>query len=471
MTTRSSSFSPRKLQYPIDDHDWISKLPDELLQMILSKLTTEEAVRTSLLSSRWVDVWKWRSHLVLDLNKIIETTRDEHMHRVSLQLARSMTKTLENHRGHLESCNIHHYVSQCNDRTLESWIDTATRLKHTKDLTLTTYIPRCIRRYNYKGTSLLDLLPADTFSHHSLNSLSLGGYTLIGPQVFSNCKNLKTLKLINRFISDASVLTEVLAACSSLEMIVLNVEFLTRHGVLKIENNNLKFLQVTFPYKLDRFEVDATSLDVLDVKFIKDMRDNFILTSPNIRVNGHSWDPHSIHNPHLLYNVSSYLAQEEKNIWHELMLTGFDDKKRYGSLSVSVDINDPKEVEILKEVLLMWATNKMENLEILLKNKKAPREEGECSTNNKAHTNVLEDAKPFPNAAFRVSNVRLYNFDGSNEEEFAFASRLVIQKTVVKKMMIETSLFPTAEKLKVEAAVAKLMKLPKGYKRLRIECF
>lgn len=84
---------------------------------------------------------------------------------------------------------------------------------------------------------------------------------------------------------------------------------------------------------------------------------------------------------------------------------------------------------------------------------------------------MLEDAKPFPNAAFRVSNVRLYNFDGSNEEEFAFASRLVIQKTVVRKMMIETSLFPTAEKLKVEAAVAKLMKLPKGYKRLRIECF
>ena len=94
MTTRSSSStsSPRKLQYHIDDHDWISKLPDELLQMIVSKLSTEEAVRTSLLSSRWMDVWKWRSHLVLDMRKVLETTPKERLHRASVQLARSMTK-------------------------------------------------------------------------------------------------------------------------------------------------------------------------------------------------------------------------------------------------------------------------------------------------------------------------------------------------------------------------------------------
>ncbi|KAL0714907.1 hypothetical protein Bca4012_021886 [Brassica carinata] len=232
-------------------------------------------------------------------------------------------------------------------------------------------------------------------------------------------------------MSEASDLSGFLAACTSLEVIVLQVDFLTQDSVLKIENNNLKFLQVTFPYEIDRIEVHATCLDVLDIRFIKGKREKFILAAPNIQVNRNAW-------------VSDH---------------------------VNIDINDPKEVEILKKVLLMWGTNKMIELEIFFKNKKAPRDEGECSTNNRAHKNLLEDAKLFPDAAFRVYNVRLYNFDGSNKEEFAFASRLVTQKTVVRKMMIETSSFPPTKKFIAEPAVAKLMELPKGYKRLRIECF
>uniref|UniRef100_A0A0D3DUQ0 F-box domain-containing protein n=1 Tax=Brassica oleracea var. oleracea TaxID=109376 RepID=A0A0D3DUQ0_BRAOL len=536
MTTRSSSStsSPRKLQYHIDDHDWISKLPDELLQTILSKLSTEEAVRTSRLSSRWMDVWKWRTryHLVLHMNKVLETTPDEDLHRVSVELARSMTKAINNHRGHLESCIIQHYVSQsrlvktlganchapgfdarrrgtahpvikcgtgcwalspaqaiknhhrghlerciihyevlqCKNATLQSWIHTATRLKHTKSLTLTNRIPGY--RRGYKRTSYLRLLP-DTFSHHSLTSLSLCGFlVIIIPHAFSNCENLKTLKLLNIAIPQASDLSGVLAACTSLELIVLQVDFLTQDGVLKIENNSVKFLQVTFPYEIDRIEVYVTCLDVLDIRFIKGKRENFIIAGPNIQVNKNAWvSDHGIHTPRLVYNVSSYLAQEKKIICREVLVSDFHDMRRDGSLSVTVDMTDPKEVEIVKEVLLMWATNKMIELEIFFKNKKAPKDEGECSTNNRAHKNLLEDAKPFPTATFRVYNVRLYNFDGSNEEEFAFASRLVTQKTVVRKMMIETTSFPPTKKLNAEADVAKLMELPKGYKRLRIECF
>ena len=96
--------------------------------------------------------------------------------------------------------------------------------------------------------------------------------------------------------------------------------------------------------------------------------------------------------------------------------------------------------------------------------KKSHREEGECSTNDRTH------AKLFPNADLRVYNVRLYNFDGSNEEEFAFVSRLVMQKPVILNMMIKTSLFPPTKKFNAEAAVAKLMEL-KYYKNLKIECF
>ncbi|KAF3574425.1 hypothetical protein F2Q69_00062301 [Brassica cretica] len=410
MTTRSSSStsSTRKLQYHIDDHDWISKLPDELLQTILSKLSTEEAVRTSRLSSRWMDVWKWRSHLVLDMNKVLETTPDEDLHRVSVELARSMTKAINNHRGHLESCIIQHYVSQlsrlehtkdltlvnyipatrrctnawlddhgriycphlyyhvssylaqaiknhhrghlesciihyevlqCKNATLQSWIHTATRLKHTKSLTLTNRIPGY--RRGYKRTSYLRLLP-DTFSHHSLTSLSLCGFlVIIIPHAFSNCENLKTLKLLNIAIPQASDLSGVLAACTSLEVIVLQVDFLTQDGVLKIENNSVKFLQVTFPYEIDRIEVYVTCLDVLDIRFIKGKRENFIIAGPNIQVNKNAWvSDHGIHTPRLVYNVSSYLAQEKKIICREVLLSDFHDMRRDGSLSVTVDMTD-----------------------------------------------------------------------------------------------------------------------------------
>ncbi|KAL0796485.1 hypothetical protein Bca101_067862 [Brassica carinata] len=331
------------LQYHIDDHDRISKLPDVLLQMIVSKLSTEEALRTSVLSSRWVDVWKCMSHIVLDTRGVLDTTPEEHkhLHRLSVRLARSMTKVINDHRGHLESCIVHHYVFQLKNGTLQNWIHSLTRLKHTKDLALINYIP-ATRRYN--EANFLSLLP-DTFSHHSLSSLSLCGYTLIGPHAFNKCKNLKTLKLINIFISKASVLSGFLAAFPFLEVILLNVNFLTPHGVLKIEKNSLKFLQLSFPNNIDRMEVYATCLNVLDIdnRFINAMRDNFILVAPKIQVN--------------------------KNAWLD---------------QVIVDIIDPKEMEILKEVLLRYWTKLVMELEIFFK---------------------------------------LYNFDGSKEEEFAFVSQ------------------------------------------------
>ncbi|KAG2312615.1 hypothetical protein Bca52824_024172 [Brassica carinata] len=433
-----STSSPKILQYHIDDHDRISKLPHVLLQMIISKLSTKEAVRTSILSSRWVDVWKCMSHLVLDTREVLDATTEEHKHlyRLSVRLARSMTNVINNHRGHVESCVVHHYVSQLKNGTLQNWIHSLTSLKNKKDLTLINYIP-ATRRYNETNFLSLHL---DTFSHHSLS-----------PHAFSKCKNLKTLKLTNIFISQPSALSVFLSASSSLEVIVLNVNFLTPHGVLKIENNSLKFLQLSFPYEIDRMEVYATCLNVLDIeiRFINAMRDNFILVAPNIKVNKNVWLDHG-DCPHLYYNVSSNLAQEEKNIWHELLGSKFDDMTWSGCLSVSVDITNPKEMEILKEVLLRFWTKLVMELEIFFKKKKSPREKGETSTSDITHE------KPFPKAGLCFNHVRLYNFDGSKEEEFAFVLHFFVSSD---------------KEVNAGASVAKLMELPKCKKHLKIECF
>ncbi|CAH2063322.1 unnamed protein product [Thlaspi arvense] len=395
----------KKFQYRIiNNDDRISKLPDELLHDILSRLSTKEAVMTSLVSPRWVDLWRWRPHLILDMRKVLNKTHINDIHKVSIRLANSMTKTLKNHGGPLESCIIHHYLSQCENGTLKSWINIATRMKDTKNLTLVNHNYHGIDE-RYQAKTLLRLR-RDAFSHHSLTSLSLCGFSLSGPRAFRNCSNLKTLKLLDSVITQATLLTNVLAACPSLEVIVLRVTSLTHGDVLKIENNNLKVLQVAYAYEIENIEVYAACLDVLDLKFIECEEENFILAAPNIRqFKRDYWVCSS--DAHLSYNVS-YLAQEKKNIWHELMMSGFFHSRR-GSLSVSLDVTNPKEVEILKEVLLMWNTREMTELEILFKNNNAAEKDGKCSTNGRAHEKLWEDAKPFPNADFRVSVVRMYN--------------------------------------------------------------
>jgi len=52
--------------------DLINSLPDVLLAFIISFLSGEEAVRTSVLSNRWKTLWKYSYHFSFDQRQILK---------------------------------------------------------------------------------------------------------------------------------------------------------------------------------------------------------------------------------------------------------------------------------------------------------------------------------------------------------------------------------------------------------------
>lgn len=445
----------------VKDVDCISKLPDDVLLVILSRLSTEEAVRTSLVSKRWEHVWKHISHLVLNMSRIINSKEPIDG---SNRVATLLTKIINNHRGHLESCVINHYTYQSVNGMVNTWVQALTCSKHTRVLTLTNHYAQHHAYLDRTGPNKYLEISTNLFSHPSLKSLSLILYILETSHPLSYCPNLTTLKLLC-VASEVGVFNSVLASCPSLEVLVLDIACVKKTGApLKIENNKLKVLLVTSSCKhIDGIRVSAPSLDILAFIDIYFKKDDIFIVAPRLQCSRSFWIRPAL-TPHIGYNIS----KEKKIIWHEELVSLFGIKSRItaGSLSVSVDLNNPTEFERLQEVLHAW-THKMTELEIIFKDNNDPSEENDSW--NKKKKDKYKD--PFPNAEFCVNTVCMLNFSGS-EEEFAFASCLIRQGTVIKNMMIKKTSFPARKVLEIKTAVAKLRALrTKHQRKITIICF
>ncbi|KAL0702148.1 hypothetical protein Bca4012_058270 [Brassica carinata] len=444
----------------VSTDDYISKLSNDLLLEILSKLSTEEVIRTSLLSERWVNVWKKISHLCLDMRRIAKTTTL--LPGVSHQAAKSVTKVIEDHCGDLERCTIYHDSRQCENGMLESWIQSLVNVKHIKDLTLENFSPGS--KSNNRSNVTLDL-PPRSFSHPDLTSLSLSQYNLKAAHAFYDCCNLKNLKLIG-ISAEVEVFNAFLVSCTSLEVLALEISCHRKDGVLKIDNHNLTFLYLSCS-RIKGVEVSSPSLDILSIGSLSCEIENFIIASPRLHFNRNYWATGKCF-PHTSYYISCP-HQGEASIGHEIMMNGSNDgMKMFASMSVSVDLTNEKELEMLKQVLVAWPGD-MQEVEILFKSNNAVRKESESSLGNTQNT-FWEDTKPFPGAQFRAYTVWLSNFSGSTEE-FVLASRMIMQGTVARCMMIRPSSVSPAKKLEIEAAIANLKELPKGHENLHIMMF
>ncbi|CAG7893831.1 hypothetical protein BRARA_B02316 [Brassica rapa] len=442
----------------VNSLDWISKLPNDLLLKVLSKLSMEEVLRTSVLSKRWVDVWKETSHLYLDMRRIAKAKIL--LPEVSHQAARSVTKIIKDHRGHLERCTIYHDSLQCEDGVFESWIQSLVNVKHIKHLKLVNLFDHFEPITGSHVT--LDLLPK-SFSHPDLISLFLDEYNLETPHAFYSCRSLKDLSLIN-VSAETEVFNAVLVSCPSLEVLALKISC-HKKGFLKIENHNLKFLFLSC-LGIKGINVSSPNLDILSIEYLSCKEENFFTASPRLHSHRNYWAAGQCL-AHTSYIISCP-QQGEESIGHKVMLSGFTDcMKMLSLMSVSVDLTNAKEVEMLRQVLAAWPVE-MGELEIVSKSNNDAIKESESSI-GKTRNTIWEETKPFPNAEFRVYTVWLSNFSGS-EEEFALASRVITHGTVIWNMKIRPSSSSTTKKSKIKAAIAKLKELPKCHNYFRITC-
>ncbi|XP_010511667.1 PREDICTED: putative F-box protein At1g67390 [Camelina sativa] len=430
------------------DPDRISKLPDKVLVKILATMSTEDVIKTSALSKRWKSVWKQVPFLHFDMLVDINKT----------PLApESITQVINRHNGKLEGCSIIHYAQLCQDSllgtdsVLETWIELLTLKKQTKAIALSN------RHGNGTETNRL-LLSVNLFSHPRLKTVFLYRYNLKTANAFNNCYNLKILKL-EKIYAEVNVFNRIIASCPSLKVLVLHrVVWRIKKACLKIHSNSLKLLHVSCT-GVDSIEVYALLLDIFSI-YCTARESNFVIKSPRLLLNN---GPLDLAEFNMRYNISRQ-AQERKCIAHEFVISrDANYLKRLRSLSVFVNLMNSKQVELFRQILVAW-NGILGNLNILFE------EEGESSiggTQNKK----WEEGKVFPNADFRVETVCMLNFSGSNKAQFALASRFITQGTVTKKMMFMTSSFPKEVKLNTEAAVAKLMKLPKGNENLNFGYF
>ncbi|CAH2079095.1 unnamed protein product [Thlaspi arvense] len=386
-----------------------------------------------------------------------------------------MFHVINDHHGHLERCTISYFSFQCRNGMVEDWIRPLIHVHHVKHLTVVNSL------FSFCGNNrpLTLNLPPETFSHPNLQTLILDQYNFETPDAFNNCGNLKTLTLAGIF-AEIGALNAVLVSCPSLEVLVVDIskeqglDLLEsssekkRGGVLRIENRNLVCLYLSCP-EVDGIHVSSPNLDVLTIEYVSCEIEKFVIANPRLQFSRNFWTTAKVF-PHTSHCISCP-HQEKKNIGHELLMGGQfmmsghgDFVRRFGSLSVSVDLTNAKEVKMLQEILVTWP-GEMDELEILFMKSNAPSKEVESSSGGTQET-FWEETKPFFSAKFFVFTVWLSNFSGS-KEEFALASRLITQGTVIMTMIIKPSSFLPSDMLVIEEAVAKLKEL-QGFPDLSI---
>ncbi|XP_075671346.1 F-box/FBD/LRR-repeat protein At3g52680-like [Castanea sativa] len=247
--TISQKLSPKKDTWV----DRISDLPESLICHILSFLPIQEAVATSILSSRWEHLWTLVSRLDLDSETIgdsLSCGQSPNQGQCKpFSFGHIVSRLLTLHRApYLRTFRLKFFLCR-NCSRLDKWIGNVVERK-LEELDLEIY-----------GDDSIWKLPQSIFSCKTLVVLNLNGTIVLNPPPSFQFPSLKILRLIHIVYRPDSVF-RLLSGCPVLEDLSFQREDLEGVFKHKICASTLKRLSITF----GQSEFDGSYFGSLDYK-------------------------------------------------------------------------------------------------------------------------------------------------------------------------------------------------------------
>ncbi|TYH74283.1 hypothetical protein ES332_D05G388400v1 [Gossypium tomentosum] len=263
-------------------NDFISNLHNEVLARIISDLPAIEAIRTTLLSRRWKDLWRYASRLDFDpkgVRKLCGDDIDDPREEIS-RVVKNIENVLLSHKRNLISCRIVHLLSSCRNGDVEKWIKYLTSEKKVQELAF-----RCDdfqHQFYRRSRSGLGLnLPSGIFSCETLQSLEFTHYSIRSDSPFHHCHNLKTLKLYHCAIS-TETLEAIVSSCDLLEHLSV-CSSPSRLKQVRIFSQTVKTVELE-SLRSQGIYLSTQSLGVLVLHSMKFQAKNLVIHAPNLRV-------------------------------------------------------------------------------------------------------------------------------------------------------------------------------------------
>ncbi|XP_038715721.1 F-box/FBD/LRR-repeat protein At1g13570-like isoform X2 [Tripterygium wilfordii] len=215
--------------------DKISSLPGHIIDQILSQLPIKDAVRTSVLSSKWRYRWAKIPHLVFD-NKCVSVPSEDQTFGKN-KLTHIIDHVLLLHNGPIQKFKLSHrdLIGICD---VDRWILYLSRS------TIREFVLEIWKGQRYK-------LPSCLFSFENLIHLELFNCLLKPPSTFKGFRSLKSLDLQHITLAP-DAFENLISSCPLLEKLTLmNFDGFTH---LKIDAPNLQFFDIGGVFEYISFE-------------------------------------------------------------------------------------------------------------------------------------------------------------------------------------------------------------------------